>query len=111
MYELLRNKAAAIDWDDLRDNDIDSYAANLNSTITSMALECIPNKIVKMKPDEPSWINANIKQYIRKRKRAYRKARRTNTDFNRRKIKTLRNKTVALIHDAKKDFHDKLLQS
>ena len=107
-YELLRNKAAAINWDDLRDNDIDSYAANLNYTITNLASECIPNKIVKIKPAEPSWINANIKQYIRKRKRAYRKARRTNTDFNWRKFKTLRNKTVALIRDAKRDFHDKI---
>ena len=102
-YELLRNKAAAINWGDLRDNDIDSYAAHLNYTITNMASECIPNKIVKIKPAEPSWINANIKQYIRKRKRAYRKARRTNTDFNWRKFKTLRNKTVALIRDAKRD--------
>lgn len=107
-YELLRNKAAAINWDDLRDNDIDSYSANLNYTITNLASECIPNKIVKIKPAEPSWINANIKQYIRKRKRAYRKARRTNTDFNWRKFKTLRNKTVALIRDAKRDFHDKI---
>ena len=78
-----------------------------NTTRTD-ASECIQNKIVKIKPAEPSWINANIKQYIRKRKRAYRKARRTNTDFNWRKFKTLRNKTVALIPDAKKDFHDKI---
>lgn len=107
-YELLRNKAAEIDWDALRDNDIDTYAANLHSTITSLASECIPNKLVKIKPAEPSWINANIKQYIRKRKRAYRKARRTNTELHWTRFKTLRNKTVALIRDAKKAFHDKI---
>lgn len=107
-YELLRNKAAEIDWDALRDNDIDAYAANLHSTITSLASQCIPNKLVKIKPAEPSWINANIKQYIRKRKRAYRKARRTNTELHWTKFKTLRNKTVALIRDAKKAFHDKI---
>ena len=87
-YDRLREKAAAIYWDALRDNDIDSYAANLHSTITKLASECIPNKIIKIKPTEPSWINAKIKQYIRKRKRAW-------TQF-----KTLRNKTVSLIRDA-----------
>ena len=91
----------------MRDNDIDSYAANLHSTITNLASECIPNKIIRIKPTEPSWINAKIKQYIRKRKRAYRKARRTNTELHWMQFKTLRNKTVSLIRDAKKAFHDK----
>ena len=94
--------------DALRDNDIDSYAANLHSTITNLASECIPNKIIRIKPTEPSWINEKVKQYIHKRKRAYRKARRTNTELHWTQLKTLRNKTVSLIRDAKKVFHDKI---
>ena len=70
-YELLRNKAAAIDWDDLRANDIDSYAANLNSTMTSLASEYIPNKIGKIKTAERSvqystCIYVNAKEPIEK---------------------------------------------
>ena len=107
-YDRLREKAAAIDWDALGDNDIDSYAANLHSTITNLASECIPNKIIRIKPSELSWINAKIKQYIRKRKRAYRKARRTNTELHWTQFKILRNKTVSLIRDAKKVFRDKI---
>ena len=105
---VFEKKAAAIDWDTLRDNDIDSYAANLHSTITNLASECIPNKIIKIKPTGPSWINAKIKQYTRKRKRAYRKAKRTNAELHWTQFKTLRNKTVSLIRDAKKAFHDKI---
>ena len=40
-YARLRVKAAAISWDALRDKDIDSYAENLHSTITSLASEVI----------------------------------------------------------------------
>ena len=76
--------------------------------ILQLQTECIPNKIIKIKPTEPSWINAKIKQYIRKRKRAYRKAKRTNTELHWTQFKTLRNKTVSLIRDAKKAVHDKI---
>ena len=92
----------------MRDNDIDSYAANLHSTITNLASECIPNKIIKIKPTEPSWINAKIKQYIRKRKRAYRKTKRTNTELHWTQFKTLRNKFETYSRCKKKAFHDKI---
>ena len=57
-------------------------------------------KKIKIKLTEPSWINAKIKQYIRKRKRA----KRTNTELHWTQFKTLSNKTVSLIRDAKKSF-------
>ncbi|MEW8545351.1 MAG: reverse transcriptase domain-containing protein, partial [Candidatus Thiodiazotropha sp.] len=107
-YELLHNKATAFDWDNIKDNDINTYANNINTAVTSIAKECIPNRYIKVKPSEPPWINSNIKRNIRKRKRAYRKVKRTNLDSDWKKFKTLRNKVVQNIRDSKKSFYDKI---
>ena len=87
-YELLHNKATSLDWDSIKDNDINTHANKINTTVTSFAKECIPNRCIKVKPSEPPWINSTIKQNIRKRKRAYRKAKTTKlaSDWNKFKL-------------------------
>ena len=49
-YDLLRSKAAATDWDTLHDQDIDIYAQNITRHIISLAKDCIPNKIIRIRP-------------------------------------------------------------
>ncbi|MCG7877683.1 MAG: endonuclease/exonuclease/phosphatase family protein [Candidatus Thiodiazotropha taylori] len=39
-YDLLREKAALVDWESLHDNNIDTYACNIQPTILSLAKEC-----------------------------------------------------------------------
>ena len=107
-YDLLRNKATSFDWDYVRDNDTNIYANNINTTVTSIAKECIPNRCINVKPSEPPWINLTIKRHIRKRKRAYRKAKRTNSDSDWKKFKSLRNKIVLNIRESEKSFYDKI---
>ncbi|MEW8191406.1 MAG: reverse transcriptase family protein [Candidatus Thiodiazotropha endolucinida] len=107
-YDLLRNKATSFDWDYVRDNDTNIYANNINTTVTSIAKECIPNRCINVKPSEPPWINLTIKRHIRKRKRAYRKAKRTNSELDWKKFKSLRNKVVHNIRESKKSFYDKI---
>ena len=36
-YELLRNKATFFNWDSVKDNDINTYANKINTTVTSIA--------------------------------------------------------------------------
>ena len=62
------------------DNDINTYANNINTTIITIAKEWIPNRHIRIKPSEPPWINSTIKRNIRKRKRAYRKVKKTNLE-------------------------------
>ena len=103
-FNVLRNKVNAVDWNSLQDNNIDTYANNIHSTVMSLATECIPNKHVRVRPVEPAWINSKIKRYIRKRKRAYKRAKRTNVANDWIKFKTLRNKTISEIRSSKKSF-------
>ena len=73
-YNLLRNKASEIDWDTLQNDDIDVYANNIHNAVIEIASECIPNKEIKVKASDPPWITSSLKRHIRKRKRAYKRA-------------------------------------
>ena len=46
--------------------------------------------------------------FIRKRKRAYRKAKRTNLESNWKKLRKLQNRTITMIRDLKLSFYDKI---
>lgn len=107
-YALLRSQAAAFNWTSLQNNDINIYAKNLTDKIISLAKSCIPNKEVRIRPNEPAWITHSIKKLIRKRKRAYRKAKLSNLPFHWEKFKKIRNKVISLIRDSKKSLTDNL---
>ncbi|MEW8512948.1 MAG: hypothetical protein AB2608_19100, partial [Candidatus Thiodiazotropha sp.] len=105
-YDLLRTKAASTDWTSLYDDDISTHAENITSHIISIAKECIPNKTIRVRPSDPPWITSYIKHHIRKRKRAYRKAKHTNSPIKWAKFRKIRNKVVTLIRDSKTSFYD-----
>ena len=66
-YDLLREKASTFDWTSLQSDDIDIYAINLNTGITSIASKFIPNKHVRIRPSDPHWQSSTLKRHIRKR--------------------------------------------
>ena len=107
-YDLLRIKAAATDWDSLHDQNIDTKAQNITTHIISLAKDCILNKIIRIRPSDPPWLTSHLKRYIRKCKRACRKANRTNLTSHWAKFKRLRNKTISVLRDTKKAFYDKI---
>ena len=92
------------DWNSLHDTDIHLYSQNITNCIISLAKECIPNKTIRIRP----WITTHLKQCIRKRKRAYKQAKRTNLPAHWSKFKKLRNKTTVVLRNSKKAFFDKL---
>ena len=82
----------------------------------SLATKCIPNKHVRVRPTDPAWINSKVvavinskmKRYTRKRKKAYKRAKRTNLANDWIKFKTLRNKTISEIRSSKKSFYNNI---
>ena len=97
-------------WDSLQDDDVNKYANNLNITINTVAGECIPNKRIRVKPFELLRITCSIKKHIRKRKRAYKKAKKTNLNSNWTKFKKKRNEVTAILRDSKTSFNEKLAE-
>ena len=63
----------------------------ITDSVINAAKESIPNKTVTIRPPKPQWINSQIKREIRKRKRLFRNAKRTNTDAHWNKFKQKRN--------------------
>ena len=96
-YNLLREKAADTNWNILSDPDINIHTRNITDHIISISKACIPNRLTRIKLDEPLWMNTNIKRYIRKRKRAYKQAKRTNIPSHWRKFRAIRNKVITMI--------------
>ncbi|MCG8049110.1 MAG: reverse transcriptase domain-containing protein [Candidatus Thiodiazotropha endolucinida] len=107
-YELLKENAASADWNALKNSDIEIYAEGLINKILEIAKACIPNKIVTIRPSDPPWITSTVKRYIRKRKRAYRRAKQTNSASDWNNFRRLRNKTVSIIREAKKSLNQSL---
>ena len=106
-YNLLREKASQMDWESLKDDNIDNYVENLKNAIISITTECVPNRNIKVKPSDPPWLTSALKRHIRKRKRAYKKALRSNLDRHWNKFKTLCNKAITMIRDSKQKFFKK----
>ena len=101
-YELMKHTASVTDWNTLQHSDINICAKNLTDCISSITEPCTPNKKVIIRPSDPPWITTAIKRQIRKRKRAYRKAKQTNLQNHWDKFKRLRNKVVSMIRESKK---------
>ncbi len=74
----------------------------------SISKTCIPNREVVIRREEPPWITSVIRKSIRQRKRAYRKAKRTGLDREWISFKLLRNRTTAIIKEAKDQQTKKL---
>ena len=107
-YPLLREMASSIIWENLYDPDVNKHALNLSNQITSLAMECIPNRLTRIRPGEPYWINSGIKRLIRKRKRAYRKAKRSGILQHWNKFRNLRNEITKLIREAKESHKNNI---
>ena len=58
-------KAAETDFGSLRDNNLDTYAANIFYHILLIAKECIPNKVVTINLLGPPWLTTQIKRFIK----------------------------------------------
>ena len=76
--------------------------------MNSLTAECIPNKTVRIRPSDPPWITTAIRKLIRKRKRAYHKAKQIDTPRLWNKFKKLRNKVIESIRLSKQQYLDQL---
>ena len=106
-FQLLRTKAAETDWASLRDDNLDTYTTNISNRILLIAKRCIPNRVVRIKPSDPPWLTLRIKKIIRKRKRAYQKAKITNSPAHW-AFKRIRNKVTSMIIESKQAQTDKI---
>ena len=109
-YNLLRENVASTDWNVLKNDDINTYAKGLIDKLLHLAEDSIPNKVITIRPTDPPWITTQIKRLIRKRKRAYRNAKRTQNPSDWYKFKQYRNKVISAIRESKQALNDHLAE-
>ena len=107
-YELLKHMISNTDWETLRNDDIDIYAVNVTDHILNLTKECIPNKTVKIRQSDPPWMHNNLRKLMRQRKRAYDKAKKTNSQQQWQKYKRLRNETTNVLRSSKREYFEKM---
>ena len=76
-YVTLKHMANTFDWASLIHEDLNIYSANITEKLLEISKLGIPNKIIRVRTSEPTWMISSIKKLIRKRKRAFRKAKRS----------------------------------
>ena len=107
-YENLKHKFGNTDWNSFANEDIDIYSKNVTDHIFQLSSECIPNKIASVRPSETPWMHNELRKLMRKRKRAYDKAKRTQLQQHWDQYKRLRNDTTKLLRSSKKTYVDNL---
>ena len=83
--------------------DVNLPAQNITNHIMSLVKECIPNTMTRIRQREPQRLTANIKLYIRKRKKKHTKRlRELIFRMTGRTFKIIGNKVKNLIRESKR---------
>lgn len=108
-YNKFRDKLRNIPWvSTLNKPNLEESVDAFNHVIFSTARECIPHKYVTIRQSDPPWMCNNVRKLIRKRRRLYGKAKSLNTVAAWDNFKSIRNKCVNSVRQAKSRFYNKL---
>ena len=91
----------------IKNDDLDIYVDNFVSLIHDTSKSCIPHRSVLINNRDCRWITSCIKKRIRQRQRAYRKAKRTGSEYHWSKFRRIRNDIDSRIRKAKSEYIDK----
>ena len=102
-YQAFKEDLQSTDWNSLKHDNVDTYASNFTDKVLEFTNKHVPNKMIKVRQSDPSWLNNNIKRLLRKKKRLYDKYKHTNNinDFER--YKQVRNKVTSEIRKSKSE--------
>ena len=89
-------------------NNVDEIADKVSSIIIEAAKQSIPFKEITVRPNEPPWINSNIKRQIRQRKRLFKRAKKSNNENIWTQFRTKRNSVTASRRIAKQEYIEKI---
>lgn len=99
------------DWSCIvNEPDINKAVELFNNMLIQMAEKSIPNKIATIRQNEYPWINGIIRKLIRKRKRLYRKAKKTNGQLIWHEFRKPRNSVTNEIRKSKQNYFNKLTE-
>ncbi|MCG7883757.1 MAG: reverse transcriptase family protein [Candidatus Thiodiazotropha endolucinida] len=109
-FDTLRQRVAEFDWDSIKCEDVNQYAVNFTNVLTNLAKECIPNKKVRVRPQDLPWINGTVRKLMRKRNRLYKKYKLNKTAERFNAFKKARNDVTTLLRKLKREYFTSLAE-
>ena len=104
-YDSYRQQLSNIDWDNIFSTEnVDDITSTITANIIDIANRTIPNKIITVRKENPPWITSHIKKMIRRKNRAHRRAKKTNSVGNWEKYRLIRNKCNDVVRNCKQDY-------
>lgn len=108
-WNQLNEHLKSLDWSEVyKEKTANEQCEKWTSLYTKALKYFIPNKQVTINPNDAPWMNHQIKTTMKKREKAYKKAKRTNQEADHDKYKNLRNETIAMIREAKENYNKTL---
>jgi hypothetical protein len=104
----LCNSLLAVNWESLKDEDINFAYEKWYSCFRGIIESHIPHKTVTIRPRDKPWMNANVRRAIRKRNRLLKIHCKTRSTASWEKYRQQRNDTTTLIRSNKQMYNKKL---
>ena len=96
------------DWKNVTEcDDLNEMISIWTKEYTMITEKYIPHRLVTIRPNEPRWMNPDIRRAMRQRNRVYKKAKRKNTAELWEKFHQHRNRVITKIKNAKEKLHKK----
>ena len=107
-FDLFRNCLKECNWQEcfLYRDSIDDVTEAWTSKLLSIAKETIPNKKVRMRPNDKPWYNNALRQLCRKKDRSFANAKKLNTIDMWNKYKIDRNKYFNDVSETKNKYNN-----
>ena len=105
----IANELNTFDWETIfSKDDINCVASDFTDVMIELCDKHIPNKIVTIRPQDAPWMNNLTRKLMRKRNRFHKIAKRRNLPSDWANFRSLRNKVISSIRNAKKQYVSKI---
>ena len=105
--EEFKQQLANNDWDNCFTEDIDTSCNNWTTTFLNIARECIPNKVVTIRPGDKIFFTPELRRLSRKTNRLHKVAKKICTFYHWTRFREARSNYNSKIKEAKVDVEKK----
>ena len=109
-YEKYNKLISEFDWECLLQNsrNVEEACDNFTTEYLTMAKECIPSRLITIRPTDKPWMNSELRREIKIRERLHNKYKRNKTLITLNKFKQQRNKVNNMRKYARQSFYENI---
>ena len=100
-YNLFRQQLGSVDWNTCLEGDINESCSRWTTTFLNIARQCIPNKVVIIRPNDKLFFTPELRRLRRKKNRMHKLAKKKNTCHYWSLFREIRNNYNSKIKEAK----------